>query len=53
VVARFSVPAAPAAVVGATALSLFDGMPVIARYAIGESTFEITAVKFALLEPCR
>lgn len=59
VVARFSVPAAAAAVVGATALSLFDGMPVIARYAIGESTFEITAVKsvigalivlFALLE---
>ena len=59
VVARFSVPAAAAAVVGATALSLFDGMPVIARYAIGDSTFEITAVKsvigalivlFALLE---
>lgn len=59
VVGRFSLPAALAAVAGASALTLFDRLPVLARYSIGESGFEITAVKavigslivvFALLE---
>jgi uncharacterized protein len=59
VVARFSVPGAVAAMAGAAMLNLFDNLPVITRYAIGGSTFEITAVKavigvliviFALLE---
>lgn len=59
VVARFSVPAAIAALVGASLISLFDEMPVIASYTIGGSTFTITMIKvvigflivvFALLE---
>ena len=59
VVARFGVPAAGAALVGAGLLGLFDRLPVLSRYTLGESTFEITAVKavigvlivaFALLE---
>jgi len=59
VVVRFSVPGAVAAMAGAAMLNLFDNLPVITRYAIGGSTFEITAVKavigvliviFALLE---
>lgn len=45
VVARFSVPGAVAAIAGAATLNLFDKLPVIARYTIGGSTFEITAVK--------
>jgi len=59
VVARFSVPAAVAAIAGAIILNLFDSLPIIMRYAIGGSTFEVTVVKavigvliviFALLE---
>ena len=59
VVARFSVPAAIAAMVGASLLNLFDQMPVVASYALGGSKFEVTVVKavigvlimaFALLE---
>lgn len=59
VVARFSVPAAVAAIAGAFVLNLFDRLPVITRYMIGGSTFEVTVVKvvigvliviFALLE---
>jgi uncharacterized protein len=59
VVARFSVPAAIAAMAGAGLLSLFDKMPVMASYMLGGSTFEITMIKavigilivvFALLE---
>jgi uncharacterized protein len=59
VVARFGVPAAIAAIGGATLLNLFDRMPVLAAYSIGGSNFEITPVKavigvliavFALLE---
>lgn len=59
VVARFSVPAAIAALVGASLINLFDKMPVIASYTVGGSTFEITMIKavigtlivvFALLE---
>ena len=59
VVAWFSIPAAVAAMVGASLLGLFDQIPVLSRYTLGESTFEITAVKavigaliilFALLE---
>lgn len=59
VVARFSIPAALAAMGGAGLLTRFDQMPVLARYHLGESTFEITAMKtvigvlivlFALLE---
>jgi uncharacterized protein len=59
VVARFSVPAAIAAMAGAGLLNLFDKMPVVASYTLGGSTFEITMIKavigtlivmFALLE---
>ncbi|MCC2682493.1 MAG: hypothetical protein K0S36_2057 [Nitrosospira multiformis] len=59
VVARFSVPAALAAIAGAIILNLFDRLPVITSYTIGGSTFEVTVVKavigvliviFALLE---
>lgn len=59
VVARFSVTAAIAAMVGAGLLNLFDTMPVVASYTLGGSTFEITMIKavigtlimaFALLE---
>ena len=59
VVARFGVPAAVAALAGASLLDLFDKMPVIASYSVGGSAFEITMIKavigslimaFALLE---
>jgi hypothetical protein len=59
VVAKFSVPAAIAAVLGAASLALFNQLPPIARYTFANSSFEITAVKavigglivlFALLE---
>lgn len=59
VVTRFSVPAAIAALAGASLINLFDKMPVIASYTVGGSTFEITMIKavigslivaFALLE---
>lgn len=45
VVMRFSVPAAMAAMAGASLLKLFDKMPPLARYTLNESSFEITAVK--------
>ena len=59
VVARFSLPAAIAALVGASLVNLFDQMPVMASYTLGGSTFEVTMIKavigtlivaFALLE---
>jgi uncharacterized protein len=59
VVARFGLPAAASAVVGASLLNLFDRLPVIASYSMGVSVFEVTPVKaviglliiaFALLE---
>jgi len=59
VVARFGIPAAVAAIVGASLLTWFDKMPAIASYTLGESTYEITVVKavigvlivvFAILE---
>ena len=59
VVARFSMPAAVAALVGAGLLTLFDRLPVLANYTLGGSIFEVTVVKaviglvivvFALLE---
>jgi uncharacterized protein len=59
VVFRFSTPAVLAALAGASLMNLFDQMPVLARYSIDGSTFEITAIKgvigslivvFALLE---
>jgi len=59
VVARFGFPAAIAALAGASLLTMFDRMPVVARYTWGGASFEITAVKavigaviivFALLE---
>lgn len=59
VVARFGVPAAIAAIVGASLLTLFDRMPAVTTYTLGPATFEITVVKavigvlivvFALLE---
>ncbi|MGQ0710535.1 MAG: TSUP family transporter [Rhodoferax sp.] len=45
VVARFSVPAALAAVVGAGVLAVVDRMPVLLRYSVGASVLEVTAVK--------
>jgi uncharacterized protein len=45
VVARFGVPAALSAIVGAALLDFVDRMPAIARYAIGQSHFEVTSVK--------
>lgn len=45
VVARFSVPAAIAALAGASLINLFDKMPGIASYTVGGSTFEITVIK--------
>lgn len=45
VVARFSVPAAIAALAGASLINLFDKMPIIASYTVGGSTFEITMIK--------
>ncbi|HRP95078.1 MAG TPA: TSUP family transporter [Rhodocyclaceae bacterium] len=45
VVARFSAPAAVAALGGAATLGLVDRLPVLARYTLGESSFEVTAVK--------
>jgi hypothetical protein len=59
VVLRFSLPAAIAAMAGASLLNLFDSMPFMASYTVGGSTFEITVIKavigiliaaFALLE---
>lgn len=59
VVARFAVPAAAAAFVGAFALRAFEGLPVVATYSVAEATFEVSPVKavigiliaaFALLE---
>lgn len=58
-VARFSGPAAIAAIIGANLLNLFEEMPVLASYTLGGATFEVTVVKavigvlivvFALLE---
>jgi len=45
VVVRFSVTAAIAAMAGASLLNLFDKMPPLAHYTLGESTFDITVVK--------
>lgn len=45
VVMRFSVPAAVAAMAGASLLTQFDRMPSLARYTLNESSFEITVVK--------
>lgn len=59
VVARFSLPAAVAAVLGAASLVYFDQLPAVWRYSLAGSEYEITAVKavigtlivvFALLE---
>jgi uncharacterized membrane protein YfcA len=45
VVLRFGIPAAVAAVVGAITLNLFNNMPVMTHYTIGNVAFEITVVK--------
>lgn len=59
VVAKFSVPAALAAILGAGSLALFDQLPTLWRYTLAGSDCEVTAVKavigslivlFALLE---
>lgn len=59
VVVRFSLPAAIAAVAGASLLSWFDRLPALYRYPLGDGMHEITTVKaviglliivFALLE---
>jgi uncharacterized protein len=59
VVMRFGLPAALAAIVGASLLAWFDSLPLVASYTVGGSVFDITIVKavigvlivvFALLE---
>jgi uncharacterized protein len=59
VVVRFSLPAAMAAMIGASLLSWFDRLPILFQYRLGSVTHEATAVKaviggliilFALLE---
>ncbi len=47
VVARFGVPGAIAAMVGAGLLGLFAAVPPLATYALGARTHEISAVKLA------
>lgn len=59
VVARFGLPAAGAAIAGASLLTWFDRLPALASYVLAGSTYEITTVKavigaliivFAILE---
>lgn len=59
VVARFGLPAALAAILGASSLALFDRLPALLHYSLAGLVFEITAVKvligglialFAMLE---
>ena len=45
VIARFSIPATFAAIIGATLLNLFDQMPLLGSYILGGSIFEISAIK--------
>ncbi|NCA72270.1 MAG: hypothetical protein EOM91_19805 [Sphingobacteriia bacterium] len=45
VVALFSMPATLTAMVGASLLTAFDQLPVLASYSLGGSTFEVTVVK--------
>ncbi len=47
-VARFGVPAAIAAIAGASLLGLIDTLPPIAIYSAGGTSHEITAVKFVI-----
>ena len=48
VVARFGVPAALAAIAGASLLALFAGLPPIASYELAGRTHEVTPVKAAI-----
>lgn len=48
VAARFSVPAATAALAGAYLINVFDHMPVMATYTVGSSTFDITVIKVVI-----
>lgn len=48
VVARFSIPAAAMAVLGASLLTVFDRMPPLGSYSLGASTFQVTVVKAAI-----
>lgn len=48
VVLRFGIPAAAAAMVGASALFLFADLPVLATYALGGREHEITALKVVI-----
>jgi len=48
VVAKFSVPAALAAVIGAGSLAFFDGLAPLWQYTFAGADFEITAVKFVI-----
>lgn len=45
VVALFSMPATLTAMMGASLLTAFDQLPVLASYSLGGSTFEVTVVK--------
>lgn len=48
VVARFSIPATFAAIIGATLLNLFDQMPLLGSYVLGGSIFEISVIKIII-----
>lgn len=48
VVAKFSIPAALAAIIGAGSLAFFDGLAPLWRYTFAGANFEITAVKFVI-----
>lgn len=48
VVAKFSIPAALAAIIGASSLAFFDGLPPLWHYTFGGTEFEVTAVKFVI-----
>ncbi len=48
VVWRFALPATITAMIGAALLLLFEKLPIIAEYTIGNSSYEITAVKLTI-----
>lgn len=48
VVARFAVPAAVTAIIGATLLAYMADLPVVTRYFLGQRAFEVTIIKLVI-----
>jgi uncharacterized protein len=48
IVGRFALPAAVMAMVGATLLTLFDRLPPLVRYQVGDHSYQVTAVKLVI-----